>query len=113
MLDCSNGHQDGAHCVCDEGWTSSGIHDGNVLTFYWCDMEKVDPSTTNLRPRRLHWLQEAAIVTVSYTPVPDVQLCTTFQSVTLTRGEVPLHSKHSLCCGVGGCGSRAVVGTLL
>lgn len=62
VLDCNNGHQDGTHCVCDEGWTSSGIHGSNVLTFYWCDMEKIDPSTMNRRPRRFHWLQEAAIV---------------------------------------------------
>lgn len=64
-LDCNHGTQDEDVCVCDEGWTSSGV-DSNDQE-HWCDVMK-GSGWFDTGPIELGYLQEIATIIVSSTP---------------------------------------------
>ena len=71
---CNHGHQDGIHCICDEGWISSGLHRDNPLKFNWCDSRVSDSYDNSGAPKKLSKGLEVFLIVVSIS-VHIVQRC--------------------------------------
>lgn len=63
-LDCNHGTQNEDTCVCDQGWTSSGL-DSNDQE-HWCDVRE-SKGLFDTGPIELGYLQEIATIIVSST----------------------------------------------
>ena len=64
-LECNHSHQDGIHCICDEGWISSGLHRDNPLKFNWCDSRVSDPYNNSGAPKKLSKGLEVFLIVAS------------------------------------------------
>lgn len=64
-LNCNHGIQNGVMCECEDGWMSSGVHESDLLSFYWCDQRMVDKASIQMEPMKLSIPMEILLVIVS------------------------------------------------
>lgn len=80
-LDCNHGTQDEDVCVCDQGWTSSGV-DSNDQE-HWCDVRE-GKRLFDTGPIELGYLQEIATIIVSSTSSLRTPAIRTYISISIT-----------------------------
>lgn len=92
VLDCNHGTQEEDTCVCDEGWTSSGL-DSNDQE-HWCDVRE-SKGFFDTGPIELGYLQEIATIIVSFTsslePLQLVTLLSVYCALTRAQGLLVLN----------------------